>query len=470
VIDSGTWAFFHQRHLCHGAQAAESFLASALGLKAQAADTRKVLSQALGQLRLFPFLLKVWEWRDASPGTGVAAEREAAARPGMLAEESCRRLVAAVQQAPEFVTPSNWDSVHKWCPGARDTEAMPPLDRWFSTVLPSGTAFDSRTRLMVGPLVVRLDLGRLESLRTLAPYDSAVLLGFAGRKLGAEPKVEELRTIYGPLLDYDIVVMRHVLGSLRDDVDGSRRAYERMVAVHPDSYFGLGAYLADRGLDDDAAHAYALGLEKGEDAVLASNNAEWLVHYSFDRNKANEALAIATRAASVYSSRGLQTMGRLMERMGRYGEAVQWYRKIADRYEDRSELEDFAIRYERRVGDGKHLAESEAAIKSRFPTGLVKVSLSDFAQAPGMGDGLYIGPNDMTEKLRRFGMRPGDLIVALDGYRIRDGRQYLCVRSFSDEPDMTVIVWRGGKYVEVKGLFERRRFGPARARTNSPNR
>jgi hypothetical protein len=37
----------------------------------------------------------------------------------------------------------------------------------------------------------------------------------------------------------------------------------------------------------------------------------------------------------------------------------------------------------------------------------------------------------------------------------------LAVRSFKDDPEMTLIVWRGGKYQEIKGQYPRRRFGPA---------
>jgi hypothetical protein len=68
----------------------------------------------------------------------------------------------------------------------------------------------------------------------------------------------------------------------------------------------------------------------------------------------------------------------------------------------------------------------------------------------------------MTEKLRRFGIRAGDRVVALDGYRVRTVQQYLAVRSFSDAPKMTAVVWRDGRYQEVNGIFRREQYGPAR--------
>lgn len=79
-------------------------------------------------------------------------------------------------------------------------------------------------------------------------------------------------------------------------------------------------------------------------------------------------------------------------------------------------------------------------------------------------DWFFIGQDSMTEKMRRFGLRTGDVVLALDGFRVRDDDQYLCVRGFSDEPEMQAIVWRDGRYLEVKGQFKRRRFGPAPGR------
>ena len=65
----------------------------------------------------------------------------------------------------------------------------------------------------------------------------------------------------------------------------------------------------------------------------------------------------------------------------------------------------------------------------------------------------------MTEKLRRLGLRPGDSVMAIDGYRVHNAAQWLAVRSFSDARSLSAIVWRGGGYLEVSGPYVRQKFG-----------
>jgi hypothetical protein len=447
VIDRGTWAYFHQRHLSHHAQAAESFLATSLGVKESAAEARATLTAAFDGLRLFPFLATAWEARGLLPGRGAY----------------CDRMVSEVQQRPEVVTIENWSVADRHCPRARDTEALPPPERWFATVIPFGSAYDTPNRLKVRPLLRRVDRRRTGELGVIAPYDRAVLQHRMDAELGFEPAVDGVRQIYAPVLDYNVAAMRRVARAMKDDVEGYSKAYERIAALTPDAYLDLGDYLADRDRDPDAARAYALGMEKATDRVAASQNAEWLVNYYFDGGRLEEAMRVASDAASVGSDGGLRTLGRLMERMARYDEAVDLYEKIADRYDNRSVLDEFYVRYERRVGGSRYRAEAERARSAIFPEGLSRVTLADFQQSkpPAPTDGLGMGPFPLTDKLKRFGLRPHDVVVALDGYRVRNEAQYLCVRSFSDEPDMTAIVWRDGAYVSVKGVFKRRRFGPA---------
>jgi hypothetical protein len=51
------------------------------------------------------------------------------------------------------------------------------------------------------------------------------------------------------------------------------------------------------------------------------------------------------------------------------------------------------------------------------------------------------------------------VIVALDGWRVRDDRQYTAVRAFDDDPEMRFVVWRDDKYLEIAARRLGRRFG-----------
>jgi hypothetical protein len=47
-------------------------------------------------------------------------------------------------------------------------------------------------------------------------------------------------------------------------------------------------------------------------------------------------------------------------------------------------------------------------------------------------------------------IRDSDVIVAVDGIRIRDMHQYPAVKYQSWRPDMQFTIWRDGYYLEVK--------------------
>lgn len=50
-----------------------------------------------------------------------------------------------------------------------------------------------------------------------------------------------------------------------------------------------------------------------------------------------------------------------------------------------------------------------------------------------------------------WGLRAGDLVVALDGYRVQSPFQYGFVKALSDDPKMRLFVQRDGGYLELIG-------------------
>jgi type II secretory pathway component PulC len=65
-----------------------------------------------------------------------------------------------------------------------------------------------------------------------------------------------------------------------------------------------------------------------------------------------------------------------------------------------------------------------------------------------------------SQRSTRFGLVGGDVVVALNGYRVRNDRQYQLLWTLDDGPEATVIVWRQGRYVEVRGLLKRIAYAP----------
>ena len=86
-----------------------------------------------------------------------------------------------------------------------------------------------------------------------------------------------------------------------------------------------------------------------------------------------------------------------------------------------------------------------------FPQGLQKVTAADFAAGAAPDRGLIVeGPND---RFAAAGVREGDLLVAADGYRVRDYNQWRVATGFSRDPAMSFVVYREGRYTSVSGRF-----------------
>jgi hypothetical protein len=63
-----------------------------------------------------------------------------------------------------------------------------------------------------------------------------------------------------------------------------------------------------------------------------------------------------------------------------------------------------------------------------------------------------------SDKLREHGLSVRHVVVALDGIPVENRDQYLAARSVSDSPDMTLFIWNGRTYSEVKANVPGRRF------------
>ena len=75
------------------------------------------------------------------------------------------------------------------------------------------------------------------------------------------------------------------------------------------------------------------------------------------------------------------------------------------------------------------------------------MALSDFTTEPNEGVWLI----EVGDSGRRAGLRNYDIVVAVDGIRVANYKQYRAARGAGTAPEMLLTVWRqGGKYVEVR--------------------
>jgi tetratricopeptide (TPR) repeat protein len=460
VLDSGTWAYSSQRHLCHALYEGELFIRRVLGLKEEGGSFRDEAARQFESLRLYPLVFFLWQ-------SGLFDERTQQVtdprdfmqlRKTKAEEAACDNTLPLFRDAPDLPTASTWDNVFKTCGRARTSGALPDYVRWFSKVPLRGTAFDIDRRVKAAPADGAYGPLQLEELLKPAPFERSLVQAYLRLKYGNKPTLEQFDAASGLLVSYDRQLMRARANLATSNPAEYLRLARPLCDLNATECLALGDYLADHEMNEAAALAYQRAVDSARDRLAVSLDSDWLVNYYFDEGNKEKAVAVARLAAAVYSLGGLQIMGRVLERQGKYTEAESYFKKIQERYDNRTELQSFYIRREQRAPGSGFATQAASALKELFPQGLEPVSLSDFSAPPSDQNGLRIPQT--TQKFVRFGVTVGDVIVAIDGYRIGNENQYLCVRGFTDDPNMTVIVWRAGRYREIKGLFKRRRFGP----------
>jgi len=438
VIGWGVWARFFQRNLVFAAQAWGRFLDWSLGVKDEARRLRAGLHEHFAKLELWPAESLTW---PQSRG-GAPAPESPVRDPEALRSDGCARGLALTQDAPERVPPIFWGVLLSSCPGSRVTMIEP--SKWLRGLTPAGTGLMPLYR--TEGLPPRTDPRPFyRALHEIAPFDLAVLEKVAPNS--SQATEEQVKALYGPLTEYDLEAMKSLAAARHKDPTAYRALYEKIAALVPREYLSLGDYLVDQDRDDEAAAAYEKAIEKARDRVSVSVHVRWLVGYYLDRSRVDRAREVAQMAADVYSAAGLQAMAYFQERTGHYTEAEDWFQKNVVRYGSSAQaaLDEFYIRYEHRIGDGRFGGRSAAALAKVFPGGLERVSLAELT-----------GPPPAEDEARL----DGDVAVALNGYRVHTHQQSRVVWTFDDRPEWTMIVWRQGRYVEVSGRTRRLRYAP----------
>jgi pimeloyl-ACP methyl ester carboxylesterase len=191
------------------------------------------------------------------------------------------------------------------------------------------------------------------------------------------------------------------------------------------------------------------------DSVRVSSHAQWQVCYYLKKGQTDKAREIADFAGEVYSIAGLTAKGVFMEATTNYDGAFEWLAKIEERYNEPSPLMAFCSRYKAQTGDSRFDSELQKRLKALFPKGMENVSMNDFHAEPT--DGVAInGQNDLV---RSFGLRRGDVIVAVGGIRTHTFAQYPYIRDLQPSPELNLIVWQDNAYHEIKASPPNRRFG-----------
>jgi len=457
VVGWGDWAQFHQRNVCFAAQARVSFLRNDRDTLDEARQLGLELYEVIRPLPLCTTLGIDLVSTEVAPGEDPRETRRWVAAGRRAREEGCRNGVEAIQSAPETISAAPWYRLHSHCVHERESESIPPPARWFDRLVPFGSALYDEGRSfawLVGgvPRGEKRDLsGTWPVLVERAPYDRLILY-----VVTKDEPLETVADAYRPLLEYDVRAIRHVALLQKDDVETYRGLYERLSTIDPDYYLLLGDYLANRNRPEAAADAFERGVERARNRSAVVRRLPWLVGQQLDLGRTDRATELAEMAAAAGSAEGLRAMGYLMERLGRYQEAVEWYGRIAEEHGLQKWLDFFYIRHDHRFGDGQFAPRASEAWERVFPEGLIRVALEDFLSPPVAGG----FPLDRMSGTDGFELEVDDLVVALDGYRVANPLQYELIWTLADGPEVSAIVWRDDRYVEVRGTFRRMRHDP----------
>ena len=427
VLDRGSWAAWAQRHVLHHVEKDVWFTDEMLGLPDRAKEYRVQFAKAFGGLRQFP----------------LAARRMA--KDTSSYEAAMRDSLALLSTHPEWVGGHNWTMLLDRPRFPAAAFAVPPMELWSEPLFPAGTYFEWPKRLWKPDGHLRVRGPELQKMRADLPHYSRVVRAAVRDRLGVKATAADLKREYGALMDYDTNVMAEVAWASVDDPAEYKRIMRRMGDLDPDDLDSLGYYLAEQGEDAEAARVYEEFVARARDRIGVSNSVRWLVDHHFDTGNKKRALEVAREAAEVHSGRGLTTLAMLYERMGRWRDAEEYFRMMADRYEgNETTVLAFYLRRQRAGKEGDDSAPREALMAKVFPAGLETTTTED---AGPPKDGVEVLGS--SRQAKKAGLATRDVVVAADGLRVHTHDQYITVRELRREPEMTLRVWRKDRYLDL---------------------
>jgi hypothetical protein len=440
VLGWGAWAEMRQRELCELIEEMFYSLNQMLGVPEEAKTFRTEITKQFGSLDLFPLI----SFDDCEPP---------AAKSELTAAE--RNLFTAERPKISF---ARWNKL--FLPtmknGATSAafKALSPMLGWYQSKFFPGTAYDIRFRAeqASGTMTISLSPDELCKLREIAPFNTSLLWNDLRQATNYHPTPEQTAAQFDYVGQYNVWAMRLVADNSKNDPERFAELYNRVCQLEPARYIDLGDYLRDHGKDEAAAVAYQNAFDHSPDRVQVSNSCGWLVNYYFDHGRKADAFKIAEDAADAYSARGLETMAQLLERSGRLPEAEEYYRKIDNRYEGHTEVGAFYFR--NRTKSSQYASAAHEQVARVFPKGLESAKIEDLVEPPT--DGVKVtGWSGVTQKI---GMQVGDILVAIDGLRLHNQAQYFFLRDGAIDPNISYLVWRKTKYIQIRGYVPNRQI------------
>ncbi len=425
VLAWGAWAEFGQRRLATVISGYDSYLRHAVGA-GNAADTAKVmLHDQLGQLWTFPSATLYW----TKGPRGLEAD-----------DHYFNEAVATAVAQPQRVTAHVWTLLafaSQYVQHARQN--MPSAPAWFFATAPR-TAYDAAMRLDAGGLQ---PVQNFERLMENAPYDLPLATSYLSARYGKQVPLEQVERRLGARLAYDTRAVGWAMAAVGEG-ERSVELLENACGFSPTYCQQFGTKLAMLGRDAEAAQAFERALhDEALDDVAKANWSGWLVNYYHAQGRTGPALQLAEQSAATGAAAGHITAGRLYERLGRLDDAEAAFKANAEGYDAPGELLGFYYRAVVVRKDDTYQALWQRALERVFPNGLSREPVP--AGPPTLG--VYVERDSPASS--KLGLQAGDVIVAVDGWRVDNMVQYRTVRAFPLDGGFTLTVARGATRLPV---------------------
>ncbi|MEZ5327103.1 MAG: hypothetical protein R3F19_18805 [Verrucomicrobiales bacterium] len=431
IITVGDWAQHSQRHLMQFTLRQIPWMEKSWGVQEAADQFMDSLAPFLTNLTLFP-LVGFECWSKLTDQQKEASAKKAA----MLATAEPWTVVARRWKALE----------NEGLAGA----ALPAADKWFTDLVPFGTQYNAyNRRLLAGADMLSGE--DLAKARAMAPYDPILVNYRAGEILKSGGSVAQLLKEAGDLPQYNAGLARMAAEFVISDPEAYIKAMRTVVSMQPDYYGTLAGYFLERGRIDEAMQCYQSLIDEGNNSIRASNMSGLLMSYYLEKGQKEKAKAVAEFSADVYSYRGLVTMIDYCIAAGAADEALDWAKKLDERYDDINPT--MVV-----CGQFPKFAKEEGYadfMKNLFPDGLKKVTLASFKGEPDAGTQLA----EESNYTRSAKITLRDVIVAVQGFKVDNQDQYTYARDLNPALKLKLILWDGKSYREIEAIAPNRRFG-----------
>ena len=423
VLPWGAWAEFANRHIGMWAMKADWHYRRMLGSPDDADQLKRRLDVRLGHLTMYPI---------ASAGR----------TKGHGSEADLSRIDEAIDvavAAPELVSYDYWFFIENGARYEPVKRGMPKRTEWFAPAS-ADVPYDLPYRAEF--TVAALKPPALEALLDEVPGSMSLLSNVARKHKASDDLNARVRDLAGARVAYDMAAIDLAIDAARNSDD--RIALRREAcALSVSQCIELAYEMTAKDEAGAAAEFEKAFSNPALDAVNMTWSSRWLVNYYERNQQPAKALALARQSAAVASSPGMHTLALLYEQRGELDKADELFTQAAEMYPDCCEPPLAAFLYRQAVvaNNPAYLVRWKMLERQVFSlTGGLQPMASEMKTRPAKG--VFVEKDSFRS--REAGLRAGDIIIGVDGWKVESVEQLNAVLWFKPHAKTyKFTAWRG---------------------------